>query len=659
MEVHRLALPKGFRLANYELTRVLGKGGFGITYLGVDRHLGRKVAVKELMPDTIVTRIEDQQVVAQTESLSTNWEWAKERFLEEARVLASFQHPNIVEVHQLIEANGTVYMVMDYIEGESYEARLRRIGHEPDEHSMRLLIEPLMDGLEEVHSAGLLHRDIKPDNILLRRGIQPILLDFGSARKLLEGTAVMTSLVTHGYSPIEQYQIKGKQGPWTDIYALAAVAVRALTGEKPPMSADRMSEDDFVWLSYRGLEGFSPLFLQALDWALRVKPKERPQNIREWRASFGWEPRPTFRSKLPLPTPPTTPTSSTTLHDDKTAVAMAEEKNTPERKPTARFTPKPRLEPPPAIPRPKPERPELQPEPEDSPAAAASSSLDAAPPSALPASKSLVGPVLAVMAVMVGLLYITFRGRPTPAEANAPKAAPIRETVPAVPKARYTPFVNRLGMKFAPVPGTHLLFSVWDTRVKDYRAFVQATGRPWRAPSFAQTPDEPAVNVTWEDAQAFCRWLSEREGRPYRLPTDAEWSLAVGLQGETGATPREKDSRIKNAYPWGTDWPPPARAGNYGVSRFFPADAYEKTSPVGSFDENPYGLFDMGGNVWQWCEDWYDTSLRRRVLRGAAWNSSTQDILRSSFRYYNSPNEASDNIGFRCVTPADGKPETP
>jgi len=636
METHRLALPTGFRLANYELTRVLGKGGFGITYLGVDRHLGRKVAVKELMPDTIVTRIGEGLVVAQSEKLASNWEWAKERFMEEARVLASFKHPNIVEVHQLVEANGTVYMVMDYIEGESYEARLRRIGREPDEQSMRLILEPLLAGLEEVHAAGLLHRDIKPDNILLRRGIQPILLDFGSARKLLEGTAVMTSLVTHGYSPIEQYQVKGKQGPWTDIYALGAVAARAITGEKPPMSADRISEDDFIWLSYRGLEGFRPLFMQALDWALRVKPKERPQKISEWRASFGWTPKPSFSGRSSG-----TPALTT---EEKTVVPLPLES-------------KPASQPLERAPRPAPS--------EDSVAQRSAAPLpktNKAPSIAVPEIKILqtvrklpvlnqvrlllaAGGVLAAMGI--GLVLLTHRSKsPSPLANTASVPAP---TVPAKMAVRkYT--INSLGMKFVPVPGTDLLFSVWDTRVQDYRAFVQETGRAWTKPSFPQTPDHPAVNVSWDDANAFCQWLSAKEGREYRLPTDAEWSLAVGLPPEIGSTPKEKDGAIKKIYPWGDSWPPPKGVGNY--DRSLMADDQDKTSPVGAFAENRFGLYDLSGNVWQWCEDWYDDSQRRRVLRGGAWNSCTQDILLSSFRYYSYPGDQYDNIGFRCVTPA-------
>ena len=612
MEHHPLALPKGFKLANYELTSVLGKGGFGITYLGMDRHLGRKVAVKELLPDSIVTRISAGLVVAQSGDLAPNWEWAKERFMEEARVLASFKHPNIVEVHQLIEANGTVYMVMDYIEGESYEERLRRIGREPDEHSMRLILEPLLSGLEEVHSAGLLHRDIKPDNILLRRGIQPILLDFGSARKLLEGTAVMTSLVTHGYSPIEQYQVKGKQGPWTDIYALGAVAARAITGEKPPMSADRMSEDDFVWLSYRGLEGFRPLFMQAIDWALRVKPSDRPQKISEWQASFGWTPRP-----LPVP-------EKQTRHIEIKKASQVI-KSVPRQTPVGDAPPQRSSLPPKAVP--------------SSAAASVSRILQIARKFPLRIALLLVG--------VGSLVWLTHRhASPVPKEQSADVSA---SAVPVKKVHKSAVFENSLGMKFVPVPGTGLFFSLWDTRVQDYRAFVQETGRQWSKPAFPQDPDHPAVNVSWDDANAFCQWLSAKEHREYRLPTDAEWSLAAGLPPEVGSTPKEKDGGIKNTYPWGIGWPPPKGVGNY--DRSLMVDEYEKTSPVGAFTENRYGLYDLSGNVWQWCEDWYESFHRRRVLRGGAWNSCTQDILLTSFRYYSYPTDEYDNIGFRCVTP--------
>lgn len=611
MQNHRLALPTGYRLQHYELSRVLGKGGFGITYLGIDRHLGRKVAVKELMPDTIVTR-EGSDVLPQSESLAPNWAWAKDRFLEEACMLAGFQHPNIVNVHQIIEANGTVYMVMDYIEGESYDARLRRIGREPDEPGMRALLEPLLGGLEEVHANGLLHRDIKPDNIILRREVEPILLDFGSARKLLEGTSVMTSIVTHGYSPIEQYQIKGKQGPWTDIYALGAVTVRAITGQKPPVSADRVSEDEFEWLSYRNLTGFSPRFLRAIDWALRVSPKERPNNIAEWRSSFGWHSKPkTFseRNAAPAEAAPGAP------RETSAAAPQAAPK-----KPSG---------PPPELPGPTETAPP--------------------PPAARLHAWIRKRPLAAAMAAL-GVLFLgvwTVSGPSKPRTDDLPAAAKRPPRPPAAASPVKPVYTNTLGMPFVKLPGSNTLICVWDTRRRDYEAFAKETRRAWTKPPFQQDADHPAVNVSWGDAKAFCDWLSRKEGREYRLPTDAEWSQAAGLPPESGSTPQEKDGQIRDAFPWGSSWPPATNAGNYASS--LRVDDYENTSPVGNFGPNLNGLYDMGGNVWQWCEDWYDRHAKSRVLRGGAWNSCVEDITRSSFRYYATPASGYDYVGFRCV----------
>ena len=626
MPTHRLALPTGHRLENYELSRVLGKGGFGITYLGIDRSLGRKVAVKELMPDTIVSR-EGTLVRPQSESLAPNWAWAKDRFLEEACMLAGFQHPSIVNVHQIIEANGTVYMVMDYIEGESYDARLRRIGREPDEPSMRSILEPLLDGLEEVHANGLLHRDIKPDNILLRREVEPILIDFGSARKLLEGTSVMTSIVTHGYSPIEQYQIKGKQGPWTDIYALGAVAVRSITGQKPPVSADRMSEDDFEWLSYRDLPAFSPRFLRAIDWALRVKPKERPNNIAEWRSSFGWRSKPktlsSHTARITLPAQ-TAPIHSPAPRPDPLADVTVVQKTPTHQTPTHTTSRTSRI--------------------------ADTLKPFAAEARAWMRRHPLAAALGAATVLFMGIWIVSSPAQPPHAAsaieaAKRPAPAPAPAAITSAPvKAQFT---NTLGMPFVRLPGSKTLLCVWDTRRQDYEAFVKETHRAWTKPSFEQAPDHPAVNVSWGDAKAFCEWLSRKENREYRLPTDAEWSLAAGLPPESGSTPMEKDGQIRDAYPWGGSWPPPINAGNYASS--LRVDNYDNTSPVGAFGANPNGLCDMGGNVWQWCEDWYDGNNKNRVLRGGAWNSCVREITRSSFRYYANPGTGYEYVGFRCV----------
>jgi sugar lactone lactonase YvrE len=220
---------------------------------------------------------------------------------------------------------------------------------------------------------------------------------------------------------------------------------------------------------------------------------------------------------------------------------------------------------------------------------------------------------------------------------------------------REHPYVNSLGMKFVPVPGTKVLFSIWETRVKDYKVFAEATKREWPKPTFEQNEEHPAVNVSWEDATAFCEWLTEKEQKAgmitasqrYRLPTDLEWSAAVGLEKEEGETPQARNEAVKGVYPWGTQWPPPLGAGNYDTS--LKADNFEWTSPVGSFEANRYGIYDLGGNAWEWCQDRFDGEKKDRVFRGASWGFDLPDALFSSCRVSAAPEGHFDTVGFRCV----------
>jgi len=223
-------------------------------------------------------------------------------------------------------------------------------------------------------------------------------------------------------------------------------------------------------------------------------------------------------------------------------------------------------------------------------------------------------------------------------------------------------FTNTLGMVFKPVPGTEVQFCIWETRVKDYAAFAAVNSgvdESWKKPfgdKFKQEGTHPVVNVSWNDAQAFCAWLTKKElaegkikaGQKYRLPTDAEWSVAVGLGQEKGKTPNEKSRGIKDVYPWGKEWPPPKEAGNY--SKLLHGDNFQFTSPVGSLAANKLGLHDMGGNAWEWCEDWYDPATKTtRVLRGASWVDGDPDGLLSSYRGGLTPGVRYDDLGFRCV----------
>lgn len=256
----------------------------------------------------------------------------------------------------------------------------------------------------------------------------------------------------------------------------------------------------------------------------------------------------------------------------------------------------------------------------------------------------------------------------------------------AVPES----FENSLGMKFVSIPGTSVWFSVWDTRVQDFAAFVAAThydatqgvvaitgagwkqtGATWRDPGFPQGPLHPVCAVNWADAEAFCAWLTRKEkaedlitpAQEYRLPTDLEWSAAAGMPPEPGSTPAERDRPTLTLYPWGIAWPPPRGSGNFAgeeaadhdwppgarvISGY--TDGYPRTSPVGAFRANRFGLHDMGGNVWQWCGDWRAPDHRRRVLRGGSYyNAMPRDLLLSRRADFDPPETRAVNFGFRCV----------
>lgn len=225
---------------------------------------------------------------------------------------------------------------------------------------------------------------------------------------------------------------------------------------------------------------------------------------------------------------------------------------------------------------------------------------------------------------------------------------------------------NSLGMRFVPVG--EVMFSVWCTRVKDYEEFVREKmpkSTAWRTPGFQQGPDHPVVNVTWADAIDFCEWLTSREQEKgllqpeevYRLPTDLEWSAAVGLPLEIGKTPEARDLATLDVYPWGTQWPPPPGVGNYtgeesgaDVCLTGYDDQYSWTSPVGSFPPNSAGLYDMGGNVWQWCMDSWNKESETKVLRGASWHKGALKLgLLSSCRMHAKPDSSTEYYGFRVV----------
>ena len=301
----REALPDGTLVGGeYRIDGMLGGGGFGVTYRGTDISLNRSVAIKEYFPYEFAVREGSVSVRSVPTKGGDLFTWGRSRFLQEAQTLAQFSHPNIVRVSRILEENNTAYMVLDFEEGLSVNAWLESLARPPTQEELDRLLPPLLEALAHVHDKGYLHRDIAPDNIIVRKNGTPVLIDFGSARRDLgERTRMMSAVVKSGYSPPEQYTREGKgQGPWSDIYALAATLYRAVAGDAPLDAPERSIDEAYVPLAERGLAGYRSGFLSAIDAALALRPRERPQSIAAWRGMLLTDtPWPSGRSAPPTP----------------------------------------------------------------------------------------------------------------------------------------------------------------------------------------------------------------------------------------------------------------------------------------------------------------------------------------------------------------------
>ena len=274
------ALPAGYRLDDYEIFRELGRGGFGITYLARDRTLDAEVAIKEYFPAACASRRDDQRVESSSASHDF-FEWGFRRFLDEARTLHKVRHPNVVDLRRYFRANGTAYLVLEHIAGNSLDAILKSHGR-LSPVVWQSWLDRLLDGLEHVHAHNYLHRDITPHNILVRRtDDSPVLIDFGAAR-IAVGERTRTVVLTESYAPIEQHSAHARQGPFTDIYALAAVSYRALTGDQPSSAPDRMLEGDRLALESMGPSDCGA-WLNAISRGMEIQPEDRPQSVAAWR----------------------------------------------------------------------------------------------------------------------------------------------------------------------------------------------------------------------------------------------------------------------------------------------------------------------------------------------------------------------------------------
>ena len=293
---HVNALPPGTRFEEYRLDAALGAGGFGITYRAYDANLDKFVAIKEYLPVEFATRTAASTVVPHSDADAQDYHWGLTRFLDEARTLARFDHPHLNKVYRFFESNGTAYMVLEYVQGETLADRLSR---EPylEEPALQSLLEEVLSGLAVMHDAGYVHRDIKPGNLMLREEDgSAVVLDFGAARQAVgQRSKAITSILTPGYAPVEQYDGKvDRVGAWTDIYALGMVAYRCISGigdgELPDAVARMLAQSRGEAVLLPAVEAgggrYNPKLLEAIDWAMEVDEGDRPQSVDAWRQAL-------------------------------------------------------------------------------------------------------------------------------------------------------------------------------------------------------------------------------------------------------------------------------------------------------------------------------------------------------------------------------------
>ena len=596
---------------SYEILSMLGRGGMGAVYKARQTALDRLVAIK-LLP----LEISVDQAFA-------------DRFRREARAMAKMNHPHIISVFDFGQtAEGHLFFAMEFVEGANLHDIIHGPGLAPDQ-ALSIAVQ-ICTALAYAHGKGVVHRDMKPANVMVDTDGQVKVADFGLARLTdTSGTDyghTMTGTVMGTPDYMAPEQMKGMNVDHrADIYSLGVMLYEMLCRETPRGAFDLPS----------ARTGCDPRLDKIVLKAMQQAPERRYQSTQEMKADVE-----TARTPLPASPPP----------------AAAQR----------------------PLPKALPRAPKLA-------GAPASAKKSRAP---LLVASAVALAVLAGAAVFISKRGAKEEGAPIgqasrlPA-GESPQPPPASGTLALQSATKDAPFVNTLGMKFVPVPitggptgGQRVLFSVWETRVQDYEVFAKETKREWPKPGFEQGPTHPAVHVSWEDATAFCAWLTERERKAgklgatehYRLPSDHEWSCAVGIgeREEAAKLPNEKEQKIADVFPWGSVWPPPAGAGNYAGGELQPAvaagkysniesvlsgyrDGFVETAPAGSFPANRFGLFDLGGNAWEWCEDWYDDKKERRLLRGASWDYGDRVHLLAAKRNPDGPTDRSNHIGFRSV----------
>ena len=582
-------LAEGTSLGEFEIVgeEPLGAGGFGVTYLAHDHSLDRRVAIKEYLPQDWGARGPDG-VGPLSAARAKDYEWGLERFLKEARALARLHHAHIVQVYQVFEAWGTAYMVTEYVKGGSLAEALGEGSW--TEARVLALLDALTAGLAAVHEAGLVHRDVKPANVMLREDGSPVLIDFGAVRSAAGGrTGSLLPVMTPKYAPIEQYTEKGVLGPWTDVYALGAVAYKALSGREPDEAPERASEDTLRPVAEVASQAVSARLSSAVASALAVGRQDRPQSMADWRGLLGLPP--VTGPEKPPPPPPPEPSRRLRLAGAAAVAAVV---------------------------------------------------LAVAGLAWFWGESEDVFRDCAGCPEMVVIPAGEFgMGSPASEAGRYDDEGPLRRVVVGafalgrreVTWSEYAAFVTATGRGsgdgcFEPIDGELLMNPEMS----------------WREPGFAQHEGHPVVCVTWEDAQAYAAWLSGKTGKSYRLPSESEWEYAARA-GTTAARYWGSGADAQCEYANGADAAAKSRFNEWTVAGC--DDGAIQTALAGSYEANDFGLFDMLGNVAEWVEDcWHDDysgapsdgtawtvggDCRVRVLRGGSWGSDPP-ILRSAAR---------------------------
>ena len=605
------ALAPGQVLSDYRIEGILGQGGFGITYRATDTSLDIKVAIKEYYPREFAMRDGTLTIRAagNNEDRET-FKWGLSRFLEEAQMLARYKHPNIVAVRRFFKANGTAYLVMEYCDGESLDAIIKRDGGLSKERLDRILF-PLLEGLELIHGTNFLHRDIKPANIYIRSDGSPVLLDFGAARAATgHDSRGVTTLIADGYSPIEQYSANGNQGPWTDIYSLGATLYRAVTGVKPQDSPGRMVEDNLVSATSKASGRYSASLLTAIDVAMAVRPEQRPQSVAKWREMISVKSPPLQAKPVPKPVPKSDP-------------------------------------------RPLPNRPP------ESPGR-----------NAMPAILLVAGIVVIFGASYLGKSSspAQIEPVPTPIKSSQPSDAALGKSrdcdvcpeMVAIPAGSFTmgsPDTEAgrnstegpehkvtIGQPFS-VGKFEVTFKEWDSCVQD-KGCSRSNDEGWGR------GEMPAIHVNWFDAHRYTKWLSGKTGKVYRLLSEAEWEYV--------ARANSKGAYSVDSSNW-SEGDIGAKLSHYA---WFEFNSKDRPNSVGKKKSNLFGLHDVQGGVMEWTFDCWNESYQNakadgsslikegncelRVARGGAWNLPAES-LRVSKRVGLPYEFKTSNLGLRVA----------